>query len=670
MEKLAAGDPRHIGAYRLLARLGTGGMGQVYLARSERGRTVAVKLVHRELAEQEQFRGRFRQEVAAARRVGGAWTAPVLDADTEAEVPWLATGYVAGPSLQSVVSGDHGPLPERSVLILASGLAHALQDIHAAGLIHRDLKPSNVLVTIEGPRVIDFGIARALETVADEGLTRTGALVGSPAFMSPEQVRGDRVTAACDVFCLGSVLAYAATGRLPFGGTETGAHALMFRIAQEEPDLSALPDGLVQLVRGCLRKDPAMRPTTYDILAKVGESVDVQAGLGGGGEPWLPGGLLARLGQHAVRLLEHEDPTRQIRIPEDAPGAAPAKGPAPEGTGTGTGAGAGSPAGAGAGSPAGAGAGNPPPSRSTSASPVTPNTPITPTSPVKPTASTTTATAATSPTAPKGQVPAQAPAPASYGYPQPGYGGPGVPGVVGGVGGPNGPTGPTGPTARPLGGAGAPVPPSPSFGSAPPYGTTPEPPRRNARGTAALIVVAVIVAVCAGASVYAFMGGEGATNAQSGKDGRSATSQPSKPGVEEADGSPSPTRSPDEQEKEGDLPKKYVGTWSGGVDTSSGYSTRQLVIEQGAPGDAVMTLTAEGPLADGGTYKCVFQAPLVTAPSSDTEAPVHIGPSRVISGNPASACSPGPATQLTVQPDGTLRRVTTSGESLTYTKSD
>lgn len=187
MEKLGPGDPQRIGVYRLLARLGAGGMGHVYLARSDRGRTVAVKLVREELAEQEEFRNRFRQEVQAARRVGGAWTAPVLDADTEAAIPWLATGYVAGPSLQSVISQDHGPLPERSVKILAAGLANALKDIHAAGLIHRDLKPSNVLVTIDGPRVIDFGIARALETVTDGGLTRTGALVGSPASWHPSR---------------------------------------------------------------------------------------------------------------------------------------------------------------------------------------------------------------------------------------------------------------------------------------------------------------------------------------------------------------------------------------------------------------------------------------------------------------------------------------------------
>ncbi|WP_141726754.1 serine/threonine-protein kinase, partial [Streptomyces niveus] len=272
MEKLTAGDPQRIGAYRLLARLGAGGMGQVYLARSDRGRTVAVKLVRKELAEQDEFRNRFRLEVAAARRVGGAWTAPVLDANTEAAVPWVATGYVAGPSLQDIVSGPHGPLPARSVRILGSGLAHALQDIHGAGLIHRDLKPSNVLVTIEGPKVIDFGIARALETVTGAGLTGTGGLVGSPGFMAPEQVRGTPITPACDVFCLGSVLAYAATGHLPFGTADTAVHVLMFRIAQEEPNLTELPEGLRELVADCLKKDPSLRPTPAQILARVGRS--------------------------------------------------------------------------------------------------------------------------------------------------------------------------------------------------------------------------------------------------------------------------------------------------------------------------------------------------------------------------------------------------------------
>ncbi|MEV7209706.1 MULTISPECIES: serine/threonine-protein kinase [unclassified Streptomyces] len=326
MRKLGGGDPQHIGAYRLLGRLGAGGMGHVYLARSDRGRTVAVKLVREELAALEEFRERFRQEVESARRVGGHWTAPVLDADTEAAVPWVATGYVAGPSLQQVVGHDHGALPERSVRTLGAGLAHALQDIHAAGIVHRDLKPSNVLVTIDGPRVIDFGIARALETVTDGGVTRTGALVGSPGFMAPEQVRGDRVTPACDVFCLGSVLAYAATGNLPFGSANSGVHALMFRIAQEEPDLTGVPEGIADLVRDCLRKDPAARPGLAEVLERTGAQDTVTGGRSR--DPWLPSALVAQLGRHAVRLLDTENP----ESPE-APGPPAAPGPAAQGPG-------------------------------------------------------------------------------------------------------------------------------------------------------------------------------------------------------------------------------------------------------------------------------------------------------------------------------------------------
>ena len=326
MEKLGSGDPQQIGAYRLLARLGAGGMGDVYLARSDRGRTVAVKLVRRELAAQEEFRARFRQEVQAARQVGGFWTAPVLDADTEADVPWVATGYVAGPSLQQVVGRDHGALPERSVRILAAGLAHALKDIHAAGIVHRDLKPSNVLVTIDGPRVIDFGIARALETVDETGLTRTGALVGSPGFMAPEQVRGDRITPACDVFCLGSVLAYAATGALPFGSVDSGAHAVMFRIAQEEPDLEGVPEGIADLVRDCLRKDPGGRPTLDRILERTGAEDTVSGGRSR--DPWLPSALVAQLGRHAVGWLDTEDPEGPAGREGPAAGAGGAQVPA------------------------------------------------------------------------------------------------------------------------------------------------------------------------------------------------------------------------------------------------------------------------------------------------------------------------------------------------------
>ncbi|MFI6278767.1 protein kinase [Streptomyces sp. NPDC050988] len=306
MDGLDPADPGWIGGYRLLGRLGEGGMGRVYLARSERGRTVAVKVVKEELARKPDFRRRFTQEVKAARRVGGDWTAPVLDADTEAATPWVATGYVAGPSLSEVVDKQYGPLPATSVRALAIGLIRALQAIHGAGLVHRDLKPSNVLVTIDGPRVIDFGIARALDTATQsgDGLTMTGALVGSPGFMSPEQVRGERVTFASDVFCLGAVLAYTVTGRLPFGAGEGGIHSLLFRIASEEAELQGIPEPWHALIAACLEKDPAQRPTLDSLLT----SIDGFEGAEGTGGAWLPGEVLAELGRHAVQLLNSEDP--------------------------------------------------------------------------------------------------------------------------------------------------------------------------------------------------------------------------------------------------------------------------------------------------------------------------------------------------------------------------
>ncbi|GAA3372732.1 hypothetical protein GCM10020367_29090 [Streptomyces sannanensis] len=318
MDDLRPGDPQQIGAYRLLRRLGTGGMGQVYLARSGGGRTVVVKVVRGELADQPEFRRRFRQEVAAARRVGGTWTAPVLDADTEAAAPWVATGYIAGPSLQDVVDDEqYGPLREHSALVLANGLLQALADIHRAGLVHRDLKPSNILVTLDGPRVIDFGIARALEPVADALATRTGAVVGSPGFMSPEQVRGERVGTATDVFCLGAVLAYCATGRMPFGGAESGIHALLFRIAQEEPDLAGLPEGpLRALITACLAKDPAARPAVTELLRHTASYAQHSG-------TWLPAGLTAHLGRHAARLLDTDAPAQETTMPAGRFGPAP-----------------------------------------------------------------------------------------------------------------------------------------------------------------------------------------------------------------------------------------------------------------------------------------------------------------------------------------------------------
>ncbi|MFG3475275.1 serine/threonine-protein kinase [Streptomyces sp. NPDC047980] len=312
MQPLEAGEPRTIGAYRLLGRLGAGGMGRVYLARSEGGRTVAVKVVHPHFALDEQFRARFRREVEAARRVGGAWTAPVLDADPDAPVPWVATGFVAGPALGAAVA-EHGPLPEHTVRTLGAGLAEALAAVHALGLVHRDVKPSNVLLTLDGPRLIDFGIARATDGTAS--LTTTGVSVGSPGYMAPEQIVGSgEVTGAADVFSLGAVLAYAATGTAPFPGDSSAA--LLYKVVHEEPELGALTGELRELVAGCLAKDPAARPAPAGLvrrLAPAGAGALVAAG-------WLPGPLVEQVSRTAVRLLDlepasGEDPVASGPVP-------------------------------------------------------------------------------------------------------------------------------------------------------------------------------------------------------------------------------------------------------------------------------------------------------------------------------------------------------------------
>lgn len=723
MEKLGPTDPQRIGAYRLLGRLGAGGMGQVYLARSDRGRVVALKLVRGELAAQQEFRDRFRQEVRAARRVGSTWTAPVLDADTEADVPWVATGYVAGPSLQATVSGRastsagpapgaYGPLPDRSVHILGTGLAHALRAVHAAGLIHRDLKPSNILLTIDGPRVIDFGIARALDTLTDGGLTRTGALVGSPGFMSPEQVRGERVTTACDVFCLGSVLAYASTGRLPFGASASGVHALMFRIAQEEPDLTGVPVDLVELIRDCLRKDPGARPSTDEILDRLDE--------GDTAEPWLPGALIAQLGRQAVGLLDSEDPMETPphetvpsspppadtlpndaspadAVPNDAPPAdavpnssattnvasAPVRTPEPTPTPdpTSTPEPTPTPTAPPERTPAPVPAPAPAPTEAAPQAPPVPSAPAPPQPAATgrvhalhaPPAMVEPATPAPSPSPAPEPPPSTTPSP-TYGYPHqlpaqphpgPGYGVPQQP--------------------SPHQGYAYGYPQQPGFGPTPPYGpppsgvqppaANPAPARRSTGSTIALVAIAVLVAIGAGGSVYALMNDRGTGTTASPTD--AADSSPAaprdpSPGTDGRKGDGAQGGTDDQsgdgtEDGGGPVPEAYLGNWSSSIDNATGHSTRELVIQQGQVGDAVLTLTAEGPLDTGGTYHCVFEADLAVAPSEG--APVSLGPSTVTVGEPMTSCTPGSSTTLTLLPDGTLSRVNTdSGERLTYTK--
>ncbi|MEW2395228.1 serine/threonine-protein kinase [Streptomyces sp. NPDC046862] len=324
-DAISSGVGDRIGRYRLLRTLGTGGMGRVCLARSEGGRTVAVKFIKPERAAEPEFRERFRLEVEAARRVSDRWTAPVLDADTEAETPWVATGYIAGPSLEHIVSPHgYGPLPALSVRTLAHGLACALLDIHGAGLVHRDLKPSNVLITIDGPRVIDFGIARVLDAAPGSTLTSSGMLVGSPGFMSPEQLRDRPVGPAADVFCMGAVLAYAATGQTPFGGGGSGSvHAVMFRIAQEQPDLTGIEEPMRGLIADCLAKDPAARPTPEEVVARVRP-----VATGSSSPPWLPAQIIAELGRSAVQLLDTDTPPHTSATAASTP-AAPASSPAP-----------------------------------------------------------------------------------------------------------------------------------------------------------------------------------------------------------------------------------------------------------------------------------------------------------------------------------------------------
>lgn len=285
-----------LGKYQLVGVLGSGGMGTVYLGRSPGGRSVAVKAVHGHLALNPDFRSRFRREVALARRVGGPFTAALLDADPEHDPPWLATEYINGRALSQVLT-EHGALPERTVRALAAGLAEALGVIHAAGVIHRDLKPSNVLLSENGPRVIDFGIAKAVEGI---DLTGDGPLLGTPGYMSPEHLAGRPLAPSSDVFSLGTVLAHAATGIAPFGAGQS--FAVANRVSTAPPDLSQVPSGLVELIRPCLAKDPAGRPSLGWLLAQVG-AFTAQAA-------WLP----SEVGD-SIRTR----PTPTLPLPESGP---------------------------------------------------------------------------------------------------------------------------------------------------------------------------------------------------------------------------------------------------------------------------------------------------------------------------------------------------------------
>ncbi|WP_329367673.1 protein kinase [Streptomyces sp. NBC_00669] len=616
MDELRTDDPRWIGAYRLLGRLGSGGMGQVFLARSQRGRTVAVKVVRAHLAEQEEFRTRFRREVRAARKVGGRWTAPVLDAETEADVPWVATGYVPGPSLQQVVAKEYGPLPEHSVRVLAAGLTHALADIHGAGLVHRDLKPSNVMITIDGPRVIDFGIARALETVADSSLTSTGAMIGSPGFMSPEQVRGDRVTPACDIFCLGSVLAYAATGLQPFGAASSGVHAQMFRIVQEPPDLDAVPEGLRALVAACLAKEPDARPSLADVRRLLGE--DGAQDADADGEPWLPGAIVARLGRHAVRLLELE---AEVEAPLEAPaesaetmvltrakvrpGARAAEPPA--------------------GFTAGA-AGEPAVAQPVAAQEPVVAQPVVAQEPAAAQPAVAQEPAVAQPVVAQAAVPPTAPLPQMTGAPGP------VPGPVAAPGAPKAP-------------GGMPAPPGPA---------DPEPPAPRRKRWPLVAAGVALVLVAGGATAY--VATRDGTDDKAGPGPTPSTKAPSTAPSGAAPTGPS-TREPIPMGAGG--LREMVGTWrTSFTSADNGDNTRTLTVHEN--GDVELS-------GDSASYSCFWDMK-VTAPGP----PVELSASKVVSGTPASSCAPGDASELSLVDSTHLQRsdLDDGKAPLTYTKVD
>ena len=309
MQPLRKADPSAIAGYRLLGRLGAGGMGVVYLARTAGGALAALKLIRAEHAADPGFRERFRREARAAERITGRWVVRVLAADPEAREPWLATEYVPGPSLAEAV-GLHGALPEPTVRALGARLADALADTHEAGLVHRDVKPGNVLLALDGPRLIDFGIARSAGATA---LTATDAMIGTPGFLAPEQARvagSGEVGPAADVFSLGCVLAYALTGERSFG---TGAvAAVVYRTVHEEPDLDDVPDTILPLVTACLAKDPADRPTAAEVRAALGEA-ERPAG------DWLPDGLPALIAQRSSRVLDLPAPEPTMLVDDEAP---------------------------------------------------------------------------------------------------------------------------------------------------------------------------------------------------------------------------------------------------------------------------------------------------------------------------------------------------------------
>ncbi|MGW2046996.1 bifunctional serine/threonine-protein kinase/ABC transporter substrate-binding protein [Streptomyces sp. NPDC001858] len=337
MEPLRSSDPARIADHRLLGRLGAGGMGVVYLARTPGGALVALKVLLAEYAEDQGFKERFRREVEVARRVVSPWAVPLVDADADAEAPWLATAFVPGPSLGEAVSA-HGPLTEHGLRLLGARLAEALSEVHRAGLVHRDLKPGNVLLAHDGPRLIDFGITRAPE---DTALTATGMVVGTPGYLSPEQAGGpggDDIGPASDVFALGCVLAFAATGRAPFG---SGAvDALLYRAVHDPADLDGVPPTLLPVVERCLKKDPAERPTSAELAQEFGQELGQESAADADAEDaeaeaeasgWLPEPVTRLIAERSAAALALPD-IEQTQLsssaspqPDGTSGTAPAE---------------------------------------------------------------------------------------------------------------------------------------------------------------------------------------------------------------------------------------------------------------------------------------------------------------------------------------------------------
>ncbi|MBC2877335.1 MULTISPECIES: serine/threonine-protein kinase [Streptomyces] len=615
MRPLLEEDPRTVGPYRLLGVLGAGGMGRVYVGRNPGGRTVAVKVVHPRLALDEEFRSRFRREVETARRVGGAWTAPVLDADPDAPVPWVVTGYVAGPSLDRAVA-DVGPLPEPAVRAVGAGLAEALAAVHALGLVHRDVKPSNVLLPLDGPRLIDFGIARAMDGTTS--LTATGVVIGSSGYMAPEQVLGRPLTGAADVFSLGAVLAFAAAGAAPFPGEHHAS--INYRVVHGDPELGPGLDGeLRELVTACLAKDPADRPAPEDLLRRLTGGRPAGDLVGPG---WLPAPLVEQVSRQAVELLGLEGGG----VPYGSPGGAfgPATGyvptegnggPPPAGDGSGGGHGT-----DGTDGPSGGNGGNGGPAGARGP-----------------------AGAGGAFGAPPSALPA--PPPGSYaewpGGALPARDGSG-PGAAYGLGGDAydafGASGASG--AKTYGGPGAgpysdrgpygdrgPAPAAPGHGGPGRGGPQRAGPGRNGArrravlaGAAAAGAVVVVLAVLLGLGVWPFERGGG----HHGK-------------AEASAGSASP----------GDVPRGFVGTWTGAVKQRDGTPNGSVtsVIGQGRKGEYVVRNSYDVL----GVFQCRAKAALRSATAT------KITLREVTDGPRAAGCTGSEATLVyTLGPDGTL----------------